>query len=184
MRIRERECRHAQGDLLRHDDLDAVRRGRLALHLKRCETCRTAAEGLARIESASVELHPITEERSRQIYDNLVPAVHQIAVDLAPAPRRPARYPLSLALGFGLSAVAAMVLLALVAYRALPTSTEPDARALKGPASPVARADGKLGGMVDRSEYKRRQSPPGIKITARAFGRDRRFPITNRYRSY
>ncbi len=38
--------------------------------------------------------------------------------------------------------------------------------------------------MVDRSEYKRRQSPPGIKITPRAFGRDRRFPITNRYRSY
>ncbi|TAN40404.1 MAG: NAD+ synthase [Nitrospirae bacterium] len=38
--------------------------------------------------------------------------------------------------------------------------------------------------LVDRSEYKRRQSPPGIKITGRAFGRDRRFPITNRYRSY
>lgn len=42
----------------------------------------------------------------------------------------------------------------------------------------------KVIGMVDRSEYKRRQSPPGIKITRRAFGRDRRFPITNRYRSY
>jgi len=38
--------------------------------------------------------------------------------------------------------------------------------------------------MVDLSEYKRRQAPPGIKITARAFGRDRRFPITNRYRSF
>lgn len=38
--------------------------------------------------------------------------------------------------------------------------------------------------MVDRSEYKRRQAPPGIKITERAFGRDRRFPITNRYRSF
>ena len=38
--------------------------------------------------------------------------------------------------------------------------------------------------MVDRSEYKRRQSPPGIKITGRAFGRDWRFPLTNRYRSY
>jgi NAD+ synthase (glutamine-hydrolysing) len=37
--------------------------------------------------------------------------------------------------------------------------------------------------MVDRSEYKRRQSPPGIKITPLAFGRDRRFPITNKYRS-
>jgi NAD+ synthase (glutamine-hydrolysing) len=36
--------------------------------------------------------------------------------------------------------------------------------------------------MVDRNEYKRRQSPPGIKITPRAFGRDRRLPIANRYR--
>ncbi len=36
--------------------------------------------------------------------------------------------------------------------------------------------------LVDRSEHKRRQSPPGVKITPRAFGKDRRFPITNRYR--
>ena len=35
--------------------------------------------------------------------------------------------------------------------------------------------------LVDRAEYKRRQAPPGIKITSRAFGRDRRVPITNRY---
>ena len=35
--------------------------------------------------------------------------------------------------------------------------------------------------LVDRSEYKRRQAPPGIKVTPRAFGRDRRLPITNRY---
>ncbi|HYP29424.1 MAG TPA: NAD+ synthase [Blastocatellia bacterium] len=35
---------------------------------------------------------------------------------------------------------------------------------------------------VDASEYKRRQSPPGIKITPRAFGRDRRMPITSKYR--
>jgi NAD+ synthase (glutamine-hydrolysing) len=38
--------------------------------------------------------------------------------------------------------------------------------------------------MVDTSEYKRRQAPPGIKITQRAFGRDRRFPITNKYKGY
>ncbi len=38
--------------------------------------------------------------------------------------------------------------------------------------------------MVDRNEYKRRQAPPGIKITPRAFGRDRRLPITNRYRPF
>jgi len=36
--------------------------------------------------------------------------------------------------------------------------------------------------MVDASEYKRRQSPPGVKITPRAFGRDRRMPITNRFK--
>ncbi len=36
--------------------------------------------------------------------------------------------------------------------------------------------------LVDFSEYKRRQAPPGIKITPRAFGRDRRMPITNAYR--
>jgi NAD+ synthase (glutamine-hydrolysing) len=38
--------------------------------------------------------------------------------------------------------------------------------------------------LVDGSEYKRRQSPPGIKITPRAFGRDRRLPLVNRYRSF
>jgi NAD+ synthase (glutamine-hydrolysing) len=37
-------------------------------------------------------------------------------------------------------------------------------------------------GLVERAEYKRRQQPPGVKITPRAFGRDRRMPITNAYR--
>lgn len=36
--------------------------------------------------------------------------------------------------------------------------------------------------MIDRNEYKRRQAAPGVKITPKAFGRDRRLPITNRYR--
>lgn len=38
--------------------------------------------------------------------------------------------------------------------------------------------------MVDRNEYKRRQAPPGVKITPLAFGRDRRLPIANRYRGW
>jgi len=37
-------------------------------------------------------------------------------------------------------------------------------------------------GLIDSSEYKRRQSPPGVKITSRAFGKDWRLPITNAYR--
>ena len=39
----------------------------------------------------------------------------------------------------------------------------------------------RLARLIDRSEYKRRQAPPGNKITPRAFGRDRRMPITNRF---
>jgi NAD+ synthase (glutamine-hydrolysing) len=39
-------------------------------------------------------------------------------------------------------------------------------------------------GMIDHAEYKRRQAAPGIKITPKAFGRDRRLPITNRYRRF
>ena len=46
------------------------------------------------------------------------------------------------------------------------------------PADAIDRAIG----LVDRAEYKRGQAPPGIKITPRAFGRDRRMPITNAYR--
>jgi NAD+ synthase (glutamine-hydrolysing) len=40
----------------------------------------------------------------------------------------------------------------------------------------------KVARLVDRSEYKRRQAAPGIKITPRDFGRDRRLPITNRFK--
>ena len=37
--------------------------------------------------------------------------------------------------------------------------------------------------LVDRAEYKRRQAPPGPRVTSRGFGKDRRMPITNRYRA-
>ena len=40
----------------------------------------------------------------------------------------------------------------------------------------------RVASLVDNAEYKRRQSPPGVRITAKAFGKDRRMPITNRYR--
>jgi NAD+ synthase (glutamine-hydrolysing) len=40
----------------------------------------------------------------------------------------------------------------------------------------------RIAGQVDGNEYKRRQGPPGVKITPKAFGKDRRMPLTNRYR--
>jgi NAD+ synthase (glutamine-hydrolysing) len=45
------------------------------------------------------------------------------------------------------------------------------------PPTVVAR----VAGLVDRNEYKRRQAAPGVRITAKAFGKDRRIPITNGY---
>ena len=41
---------------------------------------------------------------------------------------------------------------------------------------------GKVVRLVDLAEYKRRQNPPGVRVTPKAFGRDRRMPITNCYR--
>jgi NAD+ synthase len=38
--------------------------------------------------------------------------------------------------------------------------------------------------LVLRAEYKRRQAPPGVKIGGRNFGRDRRYPITNAFRTH
>jgi NAD+ synthase len=40
----------------------------------------------------------------------------------------------------------------------------------------------RVSNLLDLAEYKRRQAPPGVKITAKAFGRDRRYPITNAFR--
>lgn len=58
-----------------------------------------------------------------------------------------------------------------------------------GPAEIVARGEdpdvtAEVVALVDRAEYKRRQSPPGLRITSKGFGRDRRMPITNRYRPW
>jgi NAD+ synthase (glutamine-hydrolysing) len=40
----------------------------------------------------------------------------------------------------------------------------------------------RIGRLVDLAEYKRRQNPPGVRISPKAFGKDRRLPITNAYR--
>jgi len=57
-----------------------------------------------------------------------------------------------------------------------------DAAALVHRGLPAAEVE-RVIRMVDRAEYKRRQAPPGIKISTKAFGRDRRLPITNRHDS-
>ena len=55
--------------------------------------------------------------------------------------------------------------------------------ALVAAGSPRGRPSMEVVRLVDRAEYKRRQAPPGIRISTKAFGRDRRLPITNRFGS-
>lgn len=45
----------------------------------------------------------------------------------------------------------------------------------------ASEAERQAARMVDFNAYKRRQSPPGVRITPKAFGKDRRMPLTNRY---
>ena len=56
---------------------------------------------------------------------------------------------------------------------------DPPALAALGFSLDTAR---RVQGMLDRAEYKRRQSAPGVKITAKSFGRERRYPMTNKYK--
>ena len=93
----------------------------------------------------------------------------------APATRRPRDlivFALWLGLGYGL--LEAAILQGLV-------ETDLSARDLveQGYAPEVVR---KVSNLLDVAEYKRRQAPPGVKITRKAFGRDRRYPITNAFR--
>ncbi len=66
---------------------------------------------------------------------------------------------------------------------ALATYIEGDGSRADLVAAGLSQADAlRVAGLVDRAEYKRRQAPPGVKITTKAFGRDRRLPITNGFR--
>lgn len=155
------DCRRARRDLLKQDALDAVGRGRLELHLRRCSACAELARGLALVEKGHELPPPIGEDTTREIYDRLVPVVHEIAVDLAhPAPRwythRAVRW------GAGLAAAAAL----LVAFAFLGAETAPEDNAPRS----QALALGDHGeptthdGLVDRCEGVVRLD--GVKIGA------------------
>lgn len=142
-------CKTAMRDLTRRDRLDAVARGRLELHLRACDECREAAAGLEAMESAQLQLEPIGEEQVRAIYDRLIPAVHEIAVELRPENQK--RWRPSWALNFGLAAGAAVI--AAVIIGVVKFGGEP-AAPLEAPAPVVAAmsADVELVGSLDRSE--------------------------------
>ena len=58
----------------------------------------------------------------------------------------------------------------------------PLARGARRPTASTATSSSARVALIDRAEYKRRQAPPGVRLRPKAFGRDRRTPITNRWR--
>ena len=87
MNVRSVKCSHVRRDLLRQDQLTAVDRGLLEIHLRRCPECHRIAEEFSTIEMSRIPLEDVTEERQRDIYSRLVPAVNELTSQ-APPPHR------------------------------------------------------------------------------------------------
>ncbi len=84
------KCRDVRRDLLRMDALNAVERGFMDMHMKRCDACREIGEGLAVIEAGPGKVEEISEERIQAVYRRLIPAVHEISTKLSrPKKSRP-----------------------------------------------------------------------------------------------
>lgn len=78
MRSASPECNHYHREMLRRNELDAVQRGRLDVHLRLCAECRDLSDGLAMVEAGPGVIQPLSSERCQAIYSRLVPAVHEI----------------------------------------------------------------------------------------------------------
>ena len=61
-------------------------------------------------------------------------------------------------------------------------STIIDSKEASAALSDISEMVARVQQMLYTAEYKRRQAPPGVKVSPRSFGRDRRYPITNRFR--
>jgi TolA-binding protein len=143
------DWRRTRRDLLRRDGLDAASRGRLDVHLRRCSACGELARALALLERGPELPPPITEESTREIYDRLIPAVHEIAVDLAhpvkPLWRRPV-----FAWGAGLAAAAALLaVFAFVGSGSGPEPADPEQAVLAATETAIPITHD---GLVDRCE--------------------------------
>ncbi|MCP4606174.1 MAG: tetratricopeptide repeat protein [Proteobacteria bacterium] len=104
-------CRHVQHYLLRRDELNAVRRSLLDVHLRRCAACRALAQDFAKIEAGAGEIEDIREDQTQKIYSQLIPAIHEITVGTEK--KQPFGQPLwprpAFAIGLGLSAAIAVL---------------------------------------------------------------------------
>ena len=78
MRLKASDCRSARRLVLRRGDLDAVGRSWLDVHLRLCAECREVARAFEMIEAGPGETAPLSQRRSQEIYDRLVPVVHEI----------------------------------------------------------------------------------------------------------
>ncbi len=121
MNLLKLTCADARRHLLRMDELDAVGKGLVEIHLRRCEACARIADEFNRIETGAAPRGEVTEEQKRNIYNRLVPAVHELTSQPPPPPGHAHNADLAMNVrywwGAALLAVAAAVLcLALMKY--------------------------------------------------------------------
>jgi TolA-binding protein len=165
-----KECRNARRDLPRRNELDAVSRGLLDVHLRRCQACSEISEQFLAIENVSFEIDELSVAHQRRLYNQLLPAVHEIT-DKTIRPKNPRSVWLTrstFALGTGFAAAIAILIVGLV--RMIPDNAAGHEQA---PEDSVLVASEEVihGGLVDRCEGQVRIDGKNVAV------RDGRFSV-------
>ncbi|MBN2527244.1 MAG: tetratricopeptide repeat protein [Deltaproteobacteria bacterium] len=111
-----KECKRTLTQLTHYRELKAVERSRVDMHLRRCDACQVAWQGLCELEQYPVAAEMLSQERKDSVYDRLVPSIHEIAREFS-APREKRRFKPLYVGGFALAAVGAVLALLLGFYK-------------------------------------------------------------------
>lgn len=87
MRPNNKQCEKALKFLAHYKELSAVKRSRVDMHLRRCDSCQRAWDGLAQMEGFRQPEIEILEDQKNAIYDRLVPSVYEISQQISSTPR-------------------------------------------------------------------------------------------------
>ena len=82
-----KRCKSTLKQLAKYKDLSAVKRSGVDMHLRRCESCQTAWQGLTQLEQSPVGKNAMSQERKAAVYDRLVPSIHEIARQYSAQPK-------------------------------------------------------------------------------------------------
>ncbi|MBN2341957.1 MAG: tetratricopeptide repeat protein [Deltaproteobacteria bacterium] len=114
MKPKRKECKYTLPQLARFNELSAVARSRVEMHLRRCESCQSAWQDLEQIEQLRFNEEEFTSERKDAIYDRLVPSIYEISNEVTQSNATISWWKPVVAASVGIAAAAAVVFAILV----------------------------------------------------------------------